>query len=1168
MNKPAALPSRILDYAGRLTICGLPEGADALLLSQLADSFSAKGEGQTLLHVTRDDARLFALRDALSFFAPQCEVLVFPAWDCLPYDRISPNPTITAQRMRTLSQLAQSRVGVARIVLTTVNAVSQRVPSRKNIAETSLNARKGDQLDTQKVIQYLSTNGYTRSSTVMDPGEFAVRGGIIDIFPPGAEEPVRLDFFGDTLDGIRGFDPLDQVSTSKQNSLELVSASEAPLREETISRFRQGYRELFGAVIGSDPLYEAVSEGRKYQGMEHWLPLFHDGLETLFDFAPGAFVSLDALAEEAFSARVEAIADHYQAREDHRTLEKDSPYKPLPAQSLYLSDEEWKTQLDQFDARAFNPYQLPAADHVVDYGAHQGRDFAPERTQQDVNIYDALRQHLINLVDDGQRTMIAAYSQGARERLQVVLGDHGIEATALLDKWQDFDNLPRNTVALTVSRLEHGFETNDLAIITEQDLLGDRLVRKTSRNKRADNFIQEASSLAEGDFVTHMEHGIGRYDGLQTIDVSGAPHDCVMITYFGDDRLFVPVENIEVLSRYGSHDTVVQLDRLGGQAWQHRKAGLKKRLREMADELIKLAAARQLKMAPTLPKPEGLYDEFCARFPYHETEDQLRAIDDVNADLIKGQPMDRLICGDVGFGKTEVALRSAFIAAMDGKQVAIIAPTTLLARQHFRSFKERFANLPVRIEQLSRLVTPKKAKAVREGLTSGQVDIIIGTHALLSKTIKFSDLGLLIVDEEQHFGVRHKERLKQLRDNVHVLTLTATPIPRTLQLAMTGLRGLSLIATPPVDRLAVRTFVMPLDRLAVREALLRELYRGGQSYYVCPRISDLAEIEAFLREEVPEVKVAIAHGQMPPQQLEDVMNAYYDGSYDVLLSTTIIESGLDISTANTMIIHRADMFGLAQLYQLRGRVGRSKLRAYAYLTTKPGKSLTKAAEKRLKVLQSLDKLGAGFTLASHDLDIRGAGNLLGEEQSGHIREVGVELYQHMLEEAVARARHDADGTDYESKEDWSPQVTVGASVLIPEAYVRDLGVRLNLYRRIAQLQTLGEIDTLAAEMIDRFGSLPPEVDSLLRIVAIKQHCRQAGISKLDAGPRGGIISFRNDDFANPAGLVTFLSGEGGMAKLRPDHTLFVKRGWDTEARRIKGANDLAKNLARIAHEEG
>ncbi|MDA0338556.1 MAG: helicase-related protein, partial [Proteobacteria bacterium] len=603
---------------------------------------------------------------------------------------------------------------------------------------------------------------------------------------------------------------------------------------------------------------------------------------------------------------------------------------------------------------------------------------------------------------------------------------------------------------------------------------------------------------------------------------------------------------------------------LGGHSWQARKAGLKERLKMMAGELIKLAAGRELRVAPKILPPHGLYDEFCARFPYQETDDQARAIDDVVQDLAMGKPMDRLVCGDVGFGKTEVALRSAFLAAMEGQQVALIAPTTLLVRQHFKSFTERFSGLPIRIEQLSRLVPAAKAKETKEAMKEGQVDIIIGTHALLSKSIGFKDLSLLIIDEEQHFGVRHKERLKQLREDVHVLTLTATPIPRTLQLAMSGLRGLSLIATPPVDRLAVRTFVMPFDPLTVREALLREHYRGGQSYFVCPRIADLADLEKFLREDVPEVKFTVAHGQMPPTQLEDVMNAFYDGQYDVLLSTTIIESGLDIPTANTMIIFRADQFGLAQLYQLRGRIGRSKLRAYAYVTTPPGKRLTDNAEKRLKVLQSLDKLGAGFSLASHDLDIRGAGNLLGEEQSGHIREVGVELYQHMLEEAVAQARAQSGGEDAIIEDEWSAQVNLGTAVLIPERYVPDLSIRMGLYRRIAGLHGREQMDSLAGEMIDRFGPLPSEVESLLQIVSIKQLCHQAGISKIDAGPRGATVSFHNDQFSNPAGLVEFLAKQTGTAKLRPDHTLVLKRDWAETDRRVKGADLFLKELAQIA----
>jgi transcription-repair coupling factor (superfamily II helicase) len=1148
--------------AGRLTLCGVPEGADALIIAEVARSRAAEGIHGGVLHIARDDARLSALADALEFFAPEIEIVTLPAWDCLPYDRISPNPVLSARRMEALSLLARP-AAKGRVVLTTVNAAGQRVPSSDVLRRNSFTARIGDTVKSDDLVKFLTENGYVRSSTVSEAGEFAVRGGLVDIFPAGAEEPIRLDFFGDALDGIRRFDPLTQMTTGKDKRFRLVPVSEAPLDDASVARFRAGYRELFGAVTGGDPLYEAVSERRKYQGMEHWLPLFYEALETVFDYMPDAFVSLDHLVDESFASRREMVEDYYKARSEQAQQKGETRYHPLPPDRLYLTAEEWNRWLEQRDARGFNAYQLPDAATVVDYGARRGRDFAPERNQREINVYDALRQHLIELVGKGKRVLIASYSEGSRERLGLVMADHGMTATKRIEHWSEVGSLPLNIAGLAVLRLEHGFETADLALITEQDILGDRLIRKPKKSRRAENFIAEASSLNEGDYVVHIDHGIGRYEGLKTIQVSGAPHDCVMVVYAGGDKLFVPVENIDVLSRYGSEDAVVQLDKLGGQAWQSRKAALKQRLKDMAEELMKVAAARELRTAPKLLPSQVLYDEFCARFPYQETDDQLRAIDDVVHDMAEGKPMDRLVCGDVGFGKTEVALRSAFIAALEGRQVAVIAPTTLLVRQHFKSFTERFAGLPLRIEQLSRLVTAKEAKLIRENMASGHVDIVIGTHALLGKGIKFKDLGLLIIDEEQHFGVRHKERLKQLREDVHVLTLTATPIPRTLQLAMSGLRGLSIIATPPVDRLAVRTFVMPMDPLAVREALLREHYRGGQSYYVCPRIADLAEIERFLREDVPEVKFAVAHGQMPSEQLEDVMNAFYDNRFDVLLSTTIIESGIDIPTCNTMIIHRADQFGLAQLYQLRGRIGRSKLRAYAYLTVPPGKTLTKTAEKRLKVLQSLDELGAGFTLASHDLDIRGAGNLLGEEQSGHIREVGVELYQHLLEEAVARARADKIG-DVEITEEWSAAVNLGTAVLIPEAYVPDLGIRLGLYRRIAQLKSPQEIESLAGEMIDRFGSLPAEVESLLKIVSIKQLCQQAGVVKLDAGPRGATVTFHNQSFNNPMGLVEFLSKQSGTAKLRPDHTLVLMRDWADDKKRVRGAHDLVKALAGIA----
>lgn len=1170
---------KIAQTPGRLVLGEVPEGFDALVLADMArarvagDAKSA-AISRPVLHIARDDQRLAATAEALDFFAPDIEVLRFPAWDCLPYDRVSPNPEISSQRMATLSRLAYHFADPAAreprplIVLATVNAVLQRVPPRTMLEQASWSAKTGHRIDLDELMRFLTANGYSRTGTVRETGDVAVRGGIVDIFPPGAAAPLRLDMFGDTLDSIRLFDAETQRTTGQASSIELMPVSEIHLDEPVIRRFRAAYIAAFGAVTDADPLYEAVSEGRKYHGMEHWLPLFYEQLDTLFDYLPGALISFDSLAEEARGARLELIADYYEARLAARNVKtlQASVYKPLPPPALYLTQEQWDDIINdpaqERAIRQFTPFAAPPdAGAALNLSAKQGRNFAPERAQAEINVFDALGQHISALRDAGKYIAIASWSGGARERLAGVLADHGIENVALTDRWRDAAAGARATVHLVVLGLEAGFETRDMALISEQDVLGDRLIRQR-RKKRAENFLTESSSLAPGDLVVHVDHGIGRFEGLQTIEVSGAPHDCLVLIYQGGDKLYLPVENIELLSRYGSDETLAQLDRLGGTGWQARKARLKDRIRDMAGQLIKVAAARELKSAPIIEPQAGLYDEFCARFPFEETDDQQQSIDAVIEDLATGRPMDRLVCGDVGFGKTEVALRSAFLAAMAGHQVAVVVPTTLLARQHTSTFIERFKGLPVRIGQLSRLVSAKEMTETKQGLAAGDIDIVIGTHALLAKNIKFRDLGLLIVDEEQHFGVAHKERLKALRADVHVLTLTATPIPRTLQLALSGVRELSLIATPPVDRLAVRTYVSPFDPVVVREALLRERYRGGQSFYVCPRIADIPEAEAFLREHVPEVKFMTAHGRMAPSDIEDRMTAFYDGQYDVLLATSIIESGLDIPTANTLIVFRADMFGLAQLYQLRGRVGRSKARAYAYLTVPANRQLTANAEKRLRVLQSLDSLGAGFSLASHDLDIRGAGNLLGEEQSGHIREVGYELYQEMLEEAVASLRGDGSGDAGQ----WSPQINIGTPVLIPESYVPDLEARMALYRRLSDVETRAEIDGFAAELIDRFGPLPEEVDYLLKIVEIKGLCRTAGIEKVEAGPKGAVLSFRNNQFANPVGLVEFINDERDRAKLRPDHRLVFRRDWLTLDERLGGTRGLVRSLAAIASE--
>lgn len=1144
--------------AGALTVYDAPDGADAMALSE-----AAAARGGLLVYIARDGARAADMLAALAFFAPEIPRLEYPAWDCLPYDRVSPSPRVLAARMAALSFLAARRAGPV-ILVTTVNAATQRTPPRGVVEASCFSASPGQNVSMDRLTSYLSANGYARASAVREAGEFAVRGGLIDLFPPGVEEPVRLDFFGDSLESIRAFDPATQRTLRQLPDIRLAAATEALLTDETISRFRSKFVALFGAA-GDDPIYSAVSEGRRHAGMEHWLPLFYESVDTLFDFISGSLVFLEHLADDAANDRFASIADYYSARAEDlrlprsRNSEFAAPaYRPLHPDALYLAPEEWGERLDRSALRRFSPFSPSASGRNFSFGAKVGRSFAAERASESANVFDAVRDHVDALAQQRKRAFIACWTEGSADRMRAVLRDHGLDDIGHFRDWKSA-SASLVAAATVLLPLESGFVSRTAAFISEQDILGDRLVRR-ARQRRAENFLTEASSLAVGDLVVHVEHGVARYAGLKRLNVQDAPHDCLQLDYAGGDKLFLPVENIDLLSRFGSDDPNAPLDKLGGAAWQARRARIKARVKMLAEQLIAIAAKRELKSTDRIGAPTGVYDEFCARFPYAETEDQENAIADVLEDLARGRPMDRLICGDVGFGKTEVALRAAFVVAMSGRQVAVIAPTTLLARQHFKNFHDRFRGFPVRVASLSRLVSPGEAAKVRAGIADGKLDIVIGTHALLSRSVRFRDLGLVVVDEEQHFGVKHKERLKEFRADTHVLTLTATPIPRTLQLALSGIRDLSLISTPPIDRLAVRTAVGPFDPLVAREMLLREHYRGGQSFYVAPRIADLDGIGEFLAESVPEVRFKMAHGQMQGGVLEDIMNAFYDGKFDVLVSTSIVESGLDIPTANTLIVHHADRFGLAQLYQLRGRVGRSKQRAYAYLTTSPRRSLTAAAERRLKVMQSLDTLGAGFTLASHDLDIRGAGNLLGEEQSGQVKEVGVELYQHMLEEAVAELREGGPP----QAEQWSPQINVGMAVLIPDEYVSDLNVRMALYRRLGDLQDDRQIESFAAELIDRFGPLPREVEQLLQIVQIREQCRRAGVSKIDAGPKGAVVSFRNDRFANPAGLVRFVAETAHEVKLRPDQKLVFQQNWPDEKARLRGCRRVLSLLTEIA----
>ena len=1128
---------------GTFRLDGAPEGQDARVLAQMAKT-AWETSRAPLLHVVRDDTRLYTLRELYAFFAPDIRLISIPAWDCLPYDRVSPSQDIITERVKAFVALSDDKWEGPTIIMAPLNAVTQRIPSLDNFSQADFNLRSGGKIHREKLQKFLIDQGYVRADTVREPGEYAIRGSIIDLYPAGYENPVRIDCFDDEIETIKTFDPMEQTSIEAIDSLNLTPMSEIILSQENITRFRAKYRELFGAQTKDDTLFEAISEGHRYPGMEHWLPLFYEKTQTIFEIVPDRTpLVFDPQIEAVYHERMGQVIDFYNARiavAETKNKTTAANYKAIAPTLLYLLESDWQNGTSRPVRRILSPFPGDG-EGGIDCGAKQ----APNLAAQPEKSYELLQANIIEWKNKKKRIVLACYSEGSLERVRNLCKEHDVK----IDK-----------VEFIILSLEHGFIAPDLALITEQDFLGDRLTRAVKRKRRKENVLTNVSDLNVGDLIVHSEHGVGKFDGLITLEVDGVAHDCVRIIYADNDKLFIPVESLDVLSRFGSDMNTTALDRLGGAGWQARKAKVKKRLLEMAEGLIEIAAKRKTAAAPEIAIPDGSYNEFTARFPYQETEDQERSISDVLNDLHQGTVMDRLVCGDVGFGKTEVAMRAAFVAAMAGLQVAVVVPTTLLARQHYANFTKRFAGFPLRIAQLSRMVTAKEASKSRELLAAGQVDIVIGTHSILSKQVRFNDLGLLIIDEEQNFGVKQKEALKALRENVHVLTLTATPIPRTLQLAMTGIRDLSLITTPPVDRLAVRTAVMPFDPVIIREAIMREYYRGGQCFYVCPRLSDLEDAQKMLAELVPEIRTVQAHGQMSATELDERMTAFYEGQYHLLLATNIIESGLDIPNANTLIVHRSDLFGLSQLYQIRGRIGRSKKRGYAYFTYKDDKLLTETAKQRLHVISTLDTLGAGFQLASYDMDIRGAGNLLGEEQSGHIKEVGVELYQQMLEEAVHAVRT-GQGIEEAFDNDWTPTINLGTPVLIPDKYVADLPVRLSLYRRLASMTEQEDIDRFAIEMVDRFGPMPDEVKNLLDIITIKQLCKKAGIEKIDAGPKGAVLTFRKNQFSAVDKLIQYAQKQMGTVKLRPDQKLAYLRAWDDVAIRMKGVRGLAQDLA-------
>lgn len=1111
--------------------------------------------GRPLLYIASNGNALAQTASMLRLMHPDFLVLEFPAWDTVPFDRVSPNPSIEAKRVATLSQLVFNDFKQPMVIVTSLGAVLQKLPPAKIFRNAQKTIKVGEALNFNNFLHYISINGYTRVEQVMEAGEYAVRGDIIDIFPSGADNPLRIDLFDEEVERLRFFDAITQRTIGDLSEYKFQVAGEVILDANTIRCFRAKYREIFGSDGMHDEMYEAISEGRKYIGMENWLPLFYeDALPTLLDYVPNAVIVVGNNVDEALKSKAEGIADYYTARLEAlnigRNKTDDEIYRPILPQMLYLTENEFNELIQQKKAAVISSLSYVQAPDVIDMHTIPGRNFAHARSVNGAAVYAELKDYL---QENGKlKRIICCYSEGSRDRLQNLMTEYGIKDLVTAQNWaQAVKSAAAQKIVLLLADLANGFRDGEFCLISEQDILGERQHRKTKKVTSKD-LISDISSLAVGELVVHIEHGIGRFAGLENIIAGGAPHDCLKIVYAHDDKLFVPVENIDVLSRYGSDDENIQLDVLGGAAWQAKKAKVKEKIKDIAEKLIKIAAERHLKTAESFIAQGGIYDEFCSKFPFSETDDQLHAIQDVLQDLSAGEPMDRLVCGDVGFGKTEVALRAAFTVAMSGAQVALIVPTTLLARQHYLNFAERMQGFPLKVRMLSRLTAAKEIRETKDGLKSGAVDVVIGTHALLAKDIEFANLGLLIIDEEQHFGVAHKEKLKALKSDVHVLTLSATPIPRTLQLSLTGVKQLSIIATPPVDRLAARTFVMPFDAVMIKEAIYREKFRGGQTFFVCPRVSDIPQIEKILYNLVPDVKIAVAHGQMPAKQLEDIIGDFADGKYDILLSTTIIESGIDMPRVNTMIIYRADMFGLAQLYQLRGRIGRSKIRGYCYFTVPPKKKLNPVAEKRLNILQALDTLGAGFSLASHDMDIRGSGNVLGTEQSGHIKDVGIALYHQMLEEEIQRQRagHEEQINSALNNSDWAPQITTGVPLLIPEEYVRDLGIRLGLYRRIGGLKDANELADMREELIDRFGPIPQEVENLLQTIEIKQLCYRANIAKVDAGAKGILIAFHNNKFAAADKLIDLVARSFGVFKIRPDQKLFVDRDLSSYTERM------------------
>ncbi|MEX6665130.1 transcription-repair coupling factor [Pseudomonas sp. W2-17] len=1098
--------------AGKQHWGNLPGAALSLAIAEAASA----AKRFTLL-LTADSQSAERLEQELKFFAPDLPVLHFPDWETLPYDLFSPHQDIISQRIASLYRLPELVHGVLVVPITTA---LHRLAPTSFLLGSSLVLDVGQKLDVDAMRTRLEASGYRYVDTVYEHGEFTVRGALIDLFPMGSKLPYRIDLFDDEIETLRTFEPETQRSIDKVDSVRLLPAKEFPLQKEAVTRFKARFRERFDVDFRRSPIFQDLNSGITPAGIEYYIPLFFEETSTLFDYLPQ---DTQVFSMPGIEAAAETFWKDVRNRYEERRVDPERPL--LPPAELFLP-------VDDCFARLRNWPRVVASQDDVESGV--GRERFPAQVLPDLAIEAKASQPLAALSkflgEFPGRVLFTAESAGRREVLLELLERLKLRPKTL-DSWQEFVD-SKERLAITIAPLDEGLvlEEPALALVAESPLFGQRVMQRRRRDKRADSHASDAviknlAELREGAPVVHIDHGVGRYLGLATLEVENQVAEFLMLAYAEEAKLYVPVTNLHLIARYtGSDDELAPLHRLGSETWQKAKRKAAEQVRDVAAELLDIYARRAAREGYAFADPKLDYDTFSAGFPFEETPDQQTTIEAVRADMLAPKPMDRLVCGDVGFGKTEVAMRAAFIAVHGGRQVAILVPTTLLAQQHYNSFRDRFADWPVTVEVMSRFKSAKEINAAVADLAEGKIDIVIGTHKLLQDDVKIKNLGLVIIDEEHRFGVRQKEQLKALRSEVDILTLTATPIPRTLNMAVAGMRDLSIIATPPARRLSVRTFVMEQNKPTVKEALLRELLRGGQVYYLHNDVKTIEKCAADLAELVPEARIGIGHGQMHERDLEQVMSDFYHKRFNVLIASTIIETGIDVPSANTIIIERADKFGLAQLHQLRGRVGRSHHQAYAYLLTPPRKQITPDAEKRLEAIANTQDLGAGFVLATNDLEIRGAGELLGDGQSGQIQAVGFTLYMEMLERAVKSIRK-GEQPNLDQPLGGGPEVNLRVPGLIPEAYLPDVHTRLILYKRIANAADEEGLKDLQVEMIDRFGLLPEPTKNLVRLTSLKLKAEQLGIKKVDAGPQGGRIEFAAETPVDPLTLIKLIQSQ-------------------------------------------